>query len=35
VESKLNKLLAPLDKDEQSLMKLGAIFAVKYLMKTF
>ncbi|XP_028517150.1 dynein regulatory complex protein 1 [Exaiptasia diaphana] len=27
VESKLNKLLAPLDKDEQSLMKLDAIFA--------
>ncbi|CAH1776094.1 unnamed protein product [Owenia fusiformis] len=27
VESKLNKLLAPLDRDEQSLMKLDAIFS--------
>ena len=28
VESKLTKLLAPLERDEQSLMKLDAIFAV-------
>ena len=28
MESKLTKLLAPLEKDEQSLMKLDAIFAV-------
>ena len=28
VESKLNKLLAPLEKDERSLMKLDAIFSV-------
>ena len=28
MESKLTKLLAPLDRDEQSLMKLDAIFAV-------
>lgn len=29
VESKLTKLLAPLERDEQSLMKLDAIFAVR------
>lgn len=28
VEAKLNRLLAPLEKDEQSLMRLDAIFAV-------
>ena len=28
MESKLTKLLAPLERDEQSLMKLDAIFAV-------
>ena len=28
VESKLNKLLQPLEKDERSLMKLDAIFTV-------
>lgn len=32
MESKLNKLLAPLEKDEQSLMKLDAIFAVSILI---
>lgn len=32
MESKLNKLLAPLEKDEQSLMKLDAIFAVWLLI---
>ena len=30
VESKLTKLLAPLERDEQSLMKLDAIFAVSF-----
>ena len=29
MESKLTKLLAPLERDEQSLMKLDAIFAVR------
>ncbi len=28
MEAKLSKLLSPLEKDEQSLMKLDAIFAV-------
>ena len=31
VEAKLNKLLAPLEKDERYLMKLDAIFAVSLL----
>lgn len=31
VESKLLKLLAPLDKDDQSLMKLDAIFAALHV----
>ena len=31
MESKLTKLLAPLERDEQSLMKLDAIFAVRIL----
>ena len=31
VESKLNKLLAPLEKDERSLMKLDAIFSVSII----
>ena len=33
VESKLTKLLAPLERDEQSLMKLDAIFAVRKLLR--
>lgn len=32
VESKLTKLLAPLERDEQSLMKLDAIFAVRIFL---
>ena len=35
MESKLTKLLAPLEKDEQSLMKLDAIFAVSFTGNTF
>ncbi len=35
VESKLMKLLAPLDKDEQSLMKLDAIFNVSLIFHPF
>ena len=33
MESKLTKLLAPLERDEQSLMKLDAIFAVRKLLR--
>ena len=32
MESKLTKLLAPLERDEQSLMKLDAIFAVRIFL---
>ena len=31
IESKLNKLLQPLEKDEQNLMKLDAIFSVSII----